>query len=138
MEIELQGKGALVVRAYKGTPFYEAKWRNAAAKQFKRRLGRAWLEPDPEGGWRKRRGRVRDGFLDERGAYREMSRLIAEVEAEQQIAPSKREARFEMPSTFGSSTSNSRNEPSPPRSPGTGACSPSPSRDTANAMARAS
>lgn len=57
MEIELQGKGALVVRAYKGTPFYEAKWRNAAAKQ-----------------WRKRRGRVRDGFLDERGAYREMSR----------------------------------------------------------------
>lgn len=39
MEIELQGKGALVVRAYKGTPFYEAKWRNAAAKQFKRRLG---------------------------------------------------------------------------------------------------
>lgn len=46
MEIELQGKGALVVRAYKGTPFYEVKWRNAAAKQFKRRLGRAWLEPD--------------------------------------------------------------------------------------------
>lgn len=95
METELQGKGALVVRAYKGTPFYEAKWRNAAAKQFKRRLGRAWLDPDPEGGWRKRRGRVRDGFLDERGSYREMSRLIAEVEAEQQIAPSKREARFE-------------------------------------------
>jgi hypothetical protein len=95
VEIELQGKGALVVRAYKGTPFYEAKWRNVAAKQFKRRLGRAWLEPDPEGGWRKPRGRVRDGFLDERGAYREMSRLIGEVEAEQQIAPAMRDARFE-------------------------------------------
>jgi integrase len=95
MEIDRREAGALVVRAYKGTPFYEAKWRDATRRQYKRRLGRAWLEPDPEGGWRKRRGRVRDGFLDEKRAYREMSRLIAEVEAEQQIAPSKREARFE-------------------------------------------
>lgn len=32
---------------------------------------------------------------DERSAYREMARVIGEVEAEQQIAPTKREARFE-------------------------------------------
>jgi integrase len=35
------------------------------------------------------------GYLDERSAYREMATVIAEVEAEQQIAPTKREARFE-------------------------------------------
>jgi hypothetical protein len=138
VETELQGKGALVVRAYKGTPFYEAKWRNVAAKQYKRRLGRAWLEPDPEGGWRKRRGRVRDGFLDERGAYREMSRLIGEVEAEQQIAPSKREARFEdaVDAWFEHLEFEKRAKPS--TLSGSGACSPIPSGDTANGMARAS
>jgi len=95
MEVDLREAGALIVRASKGVPFYEAKWRDATRKQRKRRLGRAWLEPDPEGGWRKRRGRVRDGFLDEKRAYREMSRVIAEVEAEQQIAPRMRDARFE-------------------------------------------
>jgi integrase len=95
MEVDLQEAGALIVRASKGVPFYEAKWRDGTRKQRKRRLGRAWLEPDPEGGWRKRRGRVRDGFLDEKRAYREMSRVITEVEAEQQIAPRMRDARFE-------------------------------------------
>jgi integrase len=35
------------------------------------------------------------GYLDERSAYREMARVIADVEVEQQIAPTKREARFE-------------------------------------------
>lgn len=60
MEVDLREAGALIVRASKGVPFYEAKWRDATSKQRKRRLGRAWLEPDPEGGWRKRRGRVRD------------------------------------------------------------------------------
>lgn len=95
MEVDLREAGALIVRAHKGVPFYEAKWRDATRKQRKRRLGRAWLEPDPDGGWRKRRGRVRNGFLDEKRAYREMSRVIAEVEAEQQITPRMREARFE-------------------------------------------
>jgi integrase len=95
MEVDLRETGALIVRAHKGVPFYEAKWRDPTGTQRKRRLGRAWLEPDPEGGWKKRRGRVRDGFLDEKRAYREMSRVIAEVEAEQQIAPRMRDARFE-------------------------------------------
>jgi integrase len=95
MEIDRQESGALIVRAHKGVPFYEAKWRDATRRQLKRRLGRAWLVPTANGGWKKRRGRVRDGFLDERRAYREMSRVISEVEAEQQIAPPKRDARFE-------------------------------------------
>lgn len=95
MEVDLRETGALIVRTHKGVPFYEAKWRDATRRQRKRRLGRAWLEPDSNGGWTKRRGRIREGFLDERRAYREMSRVIAEVEAEQQIAPTMREARFE-------------------------------------------
>jgi len=95
MEIDRQENGALIVRAHKGVPFYEAKWRDATRRQRKRRLGRAWLAPDSDGGWTKRRGRVRDGFLDERRAYRAMNAVIATVEAEQQIAPRKRDARFE-------------------------------------------
>jgi hypothetical protein len=35
----------------------------------KRRLGLAWQEPDDGGGWRKRRGRCREGWLDERAAH---------------------------------------------------------------------
>lgn len=95
MEVDQRETGALIVRAHKGVPFYEAKWRDPTGTQRKRRLGAAWLEPDPDGGWRKRRGRVRSGLLDEKRAYRKMSQVVAEVEAQQQIAPGMREARFE-------------------------------------------
>lgn len=57
MKTELIETGALIVRAHKGTPFYEAKWRDGRKRQRKRRLSRAWLEPDPRGGWKRRRGR---------------------------------------------------------------------------------
>ncbi|WP_026911924.1 hypothetical protein [Patulibacter minatonensis] len=51
----------VTVRAGKdGTPYYEAKWRHDG-RQVKRRLGRAWLDPDGQGGWRKRRGRTPEG-----------------------------------------------------------------------------
>ncbi len=123
MEVDLREAGALIVRASKGVPFYEAKWRDATRKQRKRRLGRAWLEPDPEGGWRKRRGRVRDGFLDEKRAYREMSRVIAEVEAEQQIAPKMRDARFEDAVEIWFEHLEFEKRANPPPSPATGACS---------------
>jgi integrase len=95
MKVDRQALGALSVRAYKDKPFYEVKWRDATRTQRKRRLGRAWLEADGEGGWQRRRGRVREGFLDERAAYSMMGEVIAEVEAQQQIAPTMREARFE-------------------------------------------
>jgi integrase len=95
MEIDRQENGALIIRAYKGVPFYEAKWRDATKKQRKRRLGKAWLKQDSKGRWIKRPGRVPNGYLDQRRAYREMSRVIAEVEAEQQIGPRRREALFE-------------------------------------------
>jgi integrase len=69
-----------MVRAGKdGTPYYEAKWRHDG-RQVKRRLGRAWLDPDGEGGWRKRRGRTPEGWIDERTAH------VAAAEATRTVA----------------------------------------------------
>lgn len=53
--------------------YWDAQWRFRSDPAGtwtlkKRRLGLAWLEPDDEGGWRKRRGRCREGWLDERTA----------------------------------------------------------------------
>ena len=53
--------------------YWDAYWRyrvgdDATWVQKKRRLGCAWQEPDGAGGWRKRRGRCAEGWLDERSA----------------------------------------------------------------------
>lgn len=88
--------GALVVRtSATGSPQYEAKWRDSKRRQMKRRLGPAWLERNEDGGWRRRRGRVRAGFLDERRAHVEMARAIAEHEEELSREPLNRTATFE-------------------------------------------
>lgn len=72
--------GTLVVRrgegAASGDVFYEAKWRTNDRRQLKRRLGKAWLEANPNGTWRPRKGRLPDGYLDERRAYARMDELI--------------------------------------------------------------
>jgi integrase len=47
---------------------FEAKFRYAS-RQVKKRIGRAWLTSDGAGGWKPRRGRVPDGYLDERRAH---------------------------------------------------------------------
>jgi hypothetical protein len=91
MGVDARDTGWLIVRAYKGNPFYEAMWRNGAGRQRKRRLGRAWLERTTDGRWVKRRGRIPSDFLDEKRAYLEMARVIAEVEAEPQPEPGSRE-----------------------------------------------
>ncbi len=88
-------QGSLVVRAHNERPFYEAKWRDSRRTQRKRRLGPAWLEGGARGGWSKRRGRVREGFFDERRAHVEMARIIEEHEALLGRSPEKREATFE-------------------------------------------
>jgi integrase len=73
----------LVVRpGQRGEPYFEVKWRRPGGTQVKRRLARAWLVGDGEGGWQRRRGRVRDGFLDERGAHARATAVIEEVERE--------------------------------------------------------
>jgi integrase len=56
-----------------GKVYWDAQWRyrtvaGAPWRFKKQRLGLAWLEADREGTWRKRKGRCRDGWLDERAA----------------------------------------------------------------------
>lgn len=63
----------LVRGGSKDKVYWDAYWRYRVGKdqkwlQKKRRLGLAWQEPDGAGGWRKRRGRCAEGWLDERSA----------------------------------------------------------------------
>jgi integrase len=56
-----------------GRVYWDAQWRYRTTdevlwRQKTRRLGLAWQEPDGAGGFRKRKGRCPEGFLDERGA----------------------------------------------------------------------
>jgi integrase len=68
---------SLVVRESRGGPFYEAFWR-LNGKLVKRRVGPAWLERDAGAGeWRPRRGRVAEGFYDERRAHVAAAQLVA-------------------------------------------------------------
>ena len=66
----------IVVRDHQGRPFYEAKFRYGG-RQVKRRIGPAWLARDKDGAWHKRRGRVADGFYDERRAHVAAAQLVA-------------------------------------------------------------
>lgn len=85
--------GSLIIASSRtsGELFYEAKWR-AGGRQVKRRIGPAWLEPDGS----PRRGRVREGFFDQRRATVRMAQLIEEHAAN---ADAERRER-ERPATF--------------------------------------
>ena len=75
-------KATLIVREHLGRPFYEAFWRHDG-RQVKRRIGPAWLEPEPDGtGWRRRRGRRQDGHYDEAGAHVAAAQLVAQYVAD--------------------------------------------------------
>jgi integrase len=89
-------KGSLQVRAYKGKPFYEARWRDMHRTERRKRLGPAWMEPGAEGTWTPKRGRIRQGYLDERRAYPLMAEVIEEheVRLEREI-PERSDALFE-------------------------------------------
>ena len=85
MPLDHMPEGALVIEPGKtpGSAYYAAKWRASAdGRQVKRRLGRAWLEPDGAGDWRPRSGRIRSGWLDARRAHIAMAELIERVEDE--------------------------------------------------------
>jgi integrase len=90
--------GAVLFRQGKGSSadvvYAVAKWRDSTGRQRYRRLGRAWMEPDRAGGFRKRRGQGQEGYLDRRGAERAMDVLIDEVEEELATARPNREATF--------------------------------------------
>ena len=73
---EANASAAIVIRAHRGRPFYEAKFRHRGT-QVKRRIGPAWLDHDRErGGWQRRRGRVPEGFYDERRAHVAAAQLV--------------------------------------------------------------
>lgn len=90
------GKGSLQVRAYKGRPFYEARWRDMDGVDRRRRLGPAWVMLE-DGKWVPRRGRARDGSLDERRAYPLMAEVIEEHEERLRLEapPQRRDALFD-------------------------------------------
>lgn len=85
---------AVVIRCGQdGTPYFEAKWRAADRRQIKRRLGPAWVEPDGDGGWRKRRGRTPAGWLDAPAAHVAAAEKVAEAERDQADAARAAERR---------------------------------------------
>src|SRR5450631_3561365 len=58
----------LIVVEQRGEVHFEAKFRYAG-RQVKRGIGRPWRTRDGAGGGKPRRGRVPDGYLDERRAH---------------------------------------------------------------------
>lgn len=68
--------------------YYEAKWRDRDGLQVKRRLGQAWVEPHAgsPGGWRKRRGRTPDGWLDPRSVHVAAAETVEQVQRERDEA----------------------------------------------------
>lgn len=79
-------QSSLILRPREGSGekvYWDAQWRYRTASsepwRFKKqRLGLAWLEPDGAGGWRKRKGRCREGWLDERSANVAADKAIKE------------------------------------------------------------
>jgi integrase len=90
--------GSLVIVERADGPVYEAKWRRGG-RQVKRRVGPAWLERTPDGrGLRPRRGRVPEGYFDEKRATVRMAEMIAEHDrGERAIEEGERERRQRGP-----------------------------------------
>jgi integrase len=67
---------------------------------MKRRLGRAWLEPDSAGGLSRRRGRPKPGYLDEHAAVVAKDRIVREVERDLAERAAAAEQAANAPPTF--------------------------------------
>lgn len=87
-----------------GEVVYETGWRHRATdgtlKTMKRRLGPAWLERDDSGGFRRRRGRPKPGYLDEQAAIVAKDHLVREVERELAERAAAAERAENTPPTF--------------------------------------
>jgi integrase len=64
--------------------FWYGKW-SRNGQPVVRALGRAWVESDGDGGWRRRRGRPVDGALTEAMAAERMLALVREHDAQQTL-----------------------------------------------------
>ena len=65
-------------------PHWYAKW-SRDGRPVVRALGRARVEPDGSGGWRRRRGRAQDGALTEAQAAMRMLELVRDHHREQTL-----------------------------------------------------
>jgi hypothetical protein len=82
----------LIVERERG-PIYYGKWRDSTGSQVKKRLGAAWVVRSGNG-WARRRGRLPQGFLDERAAVVALAGAIdAHEGALQKLRPG-RQATF--------------------------------------------
>src|ERR1700744_766951 len=80
-------------------PFWYAKW-SRNGQPVIRALGRAWVDSDGNGGWRRRRGRSPDGALTEGEAAERMLALVREHDAEQTLLERDAEERRRRGVTF--------------------------------------
>jgi integrase len=79
--------------------FWYAKW-SRHGQPVIRALGRAWAEPDGNGGWKRKRGRAPEGVLTEPEAATRMLQLIREHDAEQSLLERHAEERRRRGITF--------------------------------------
>jgi integrase len=80
-------------------PFWYAKW-SRHGQPVIRALGRAWAEPDGNGGWRRRRGRPPEGVLTEAEAASRMLELVREHDTEQTLLEADAQERQRRGVTF--------------------------------------
>jgi hypothetical protein len=80
-------------------PFWYGKWSRDRHPVI-RALGRAWVDSDGNGGWRRRRGRASDGALTEAEAAARMLALAREHDAEQALLERDGEERHRRGVTF--------------------------------------
>jgi hypothetical protein len=87
------------VRARATGPFWYGKW-SRNGRSVIRALGRAWVEPDGAGGWRRRRGRAPEGVLTEAQAAARMLELVRAHDADQSLLENDVEERVRRGATF--------------------------------------
>jgi integrase len=80
-------------------PFWYGKW-SRNGQPVIRALGRAWVESDGNGAWRRKRGRPVDGSLTETQAAERMLALVREHHAEQALLEHDAEERRRRGVTF--------------------------------------
>jgi integrase len=80
-------------------PFWYGKW-SRDGQPVIRALGRAWVESDGNGGWRRKRGRSPEGALTEAEAAARMLELVREHDAEQTLLERDAEERRRRGVTF--------------------------------------
>ncbi|MGO9956293.1 MAG: tyrosine-type recombinase/integrase [Solirubrobacteraceae bacterium] len=79
--------------------FWYGKW-SRHGQPVVRALGRAWVDPDGTGGWRRKRGRAPEGVLTEAEAAARMLALMREHDADQTLLERDAEERRRRGVTF--------------------------------------